>query len=76
MLNEYQINSIVIKHYDLFRLKDRYEIKDLNIFESDKKSIILIEWPKLIADTQNIKSINLTFSYLNDLNNRSVNIKY
>tara|TARA_B100001540_G_C15721576_1_gene603327 strand:+ start:625 stop:1077 length:453 start_codon:yes stop_codon:yes gene_type:complete len=71
LLNEYQINSIVIKHYDLFRLKDRYEIKDLNIFESDKKSIILIEWPKLI-DKQSIKTIDLYFTYENELKNRYV----
>ena len=27
LLNEYEINDLVIKHYDLFRLKDESEIK-------------------------------------------------
>ena len=40
------------------------------------KLITLIEWPKLIADNQDIKSIDLTFSYLSDLNNRSVSINF
>ena len=75
LLNEYQINNLVIKHYDLFRLKNKSEILNLGIFENYKNSITLIEWPQLLADIENIKSIDLTFSYLNDLNDRSVDIK-
>jgi len=33
LLNEYQINDLVIKHYDLFRLKDKSEINNLDLFE-------------------------------------------
>ena len=45
------------------------------IFENIKNSITLIEWPQLIPDKQDIKFIALTFNYLNDLNDRSVDIK-
>ncbi len=76
LLNEYQVKDIRIKHYDLFRISKKEDTHNLEIFEKNNKLITFIEWPKLIADTQNIKSINLTFSYLNDLNNRSVNIKF
>jgi len=76
LLNEYQVKDIRIKHYDLFRIKKRKDANSLDIFEKDNKLITLIEWPQLIADTQNIKSINLTFSYLNDLNDRSLDIKF
>ncbi len=75
LLNEYQLRNLRIKHYDLFRIKRKEDIKNLDIFEKDNKLITLIEWPQLITDTQNIKSIDLTFSYLNDLNDRSVDIK-
>ena len=75
LLNEYQVKDIRIKHYDLFRINKREDVKSLDIFEKDSKLITLIEWPQLIADTQDIKSIVLTFSYLNDLNDRSVDIK-
>ena len=74
LLNEYQINDLTIKHYDLFRLKDKLEIKNLDIFENNKNSITLIEWPQLIDKTQLIKIIDLTFIYENELNNRSVTI--
>ena len=75
LLNEYELREIRIKHYDLFRITKKEDIKSLNIFEKNNKLITLIEWPQLVADRQNIKSIDLTFSYLNDLNDRSVNIK-
>ena len=75
LLNEYQVKDIRIKHYDLFRINRKEDINNLDIFEKDNKLITLIEWPQLIADKQNIKFITLTFNYLNDLNNRSVDIK-
>ena len=76
LLNEYQVKDMRIKHYDLFRINKKVDTYNLDIFEKDHKLITLIEWPKLIADNQDIKSIDLTFSYLNDLNNRSVSINF
>jgi len=75
LLNEYQVKDIRVKHYDLFRINKKDEIIDLDIFEKSGKIITLIEWPQLVDDTKNIKKIDLTFNYLNDLNDRSVNIK-
>ena len=75
LLNEYQVKDIRIKHYDLFRINRKEDIDNLDIFEKDNKLITLIEWPQLLTDTQNVKSIDLTFNYLNDLNDRSVDIK-
>ena len=75
LLNEYQVKDIRIKHYDLFRINRKEDINNLDIFEKDNKLITLIEWPQLIADKQDIRFITLTFNYLNDLNDRSVDIK-
>ena len=75
LLNEYQVKDIRIKHYDLFRISKKEDVNNLDIFEKDNKLITLIEWPQLIADTQDIKFITLTFNYLNDLNDRIVDIK-
>ena len=75
LLNEYQVKDIRIKHYDLFRINRKEDIKNLDIFEKDNKLITLIEWPQLIADKQDIKFITLTFNYLNQLNDRTVDIK-
>ena len=75
LLNEYQVKDIRIKHYDLFRINRKEDINNLDIFEKDNKLITLIEWPQLIATKQDMKFITLTFNYLNQLNDRTVDIK-
>ena len=75
LLNEYQVKDIRIKHYDLFRINRKEDINNLDLFEQDNKLITLIEWPQLIADKQDIKFLTLTFNYLNQLNDRTVDIK-
>ena len=75
LLNEYETNNFVIKHYDLFRIKNSSEIKDLDIFEKNEKNITIVEWPQLITNNNKAKSINLLFTYENELKNRTVEIK-
>ena len=75
LLNEYETNNFVIKHYDLFRIKNSSEIKDLDIFEKNEKIITIVEWPQLIKNNNKAKSINLLFTYENELKNRTVKIK-
>ena len=74
LLNEYDLYDLSIKHYDLFRLKDKSELKNLDIFDNNKSTITLIEWPQLINKEKLNKTIDLIFNYENELNNRSVKI--
>ena len=74
LLNEYKVDNLVIKHYDLFRLKDESEIKNLDLFDKNENTIILIEWPELINKGNFKKTIDLIFNYENELNNRSIKI--
>ena len=74
LLNEYEIDDLIIKHYDLFRLKDKSEIKNLDLFDKNQNTITLIEWPELINKDNLNKTIDLIFNYENELNNRSVKI--
>ena len=74
ILNEYQIGDLTIKHYDLFRIKLKEEIINLNIFEDNLNSISLIEWPQII-DTKSNKYVELFFNYDEDLDKRSLVIK-
>ena len=74
LLNEYEVDNLVIKHYDLFRLKDESEIKNLDLFNKNENTITLIEWPELIKKVNFKKIIDLMFNYENELNNRSVKI--
>ena len=73
LLNEYQVGPKKIKHYDLFRIKNKRDTIDLNIFEKDNNLITFVEWPELVKDIQE-KVIVLKFNYENELNNRSVEI--
>ena len=74
LLNEYEIDDIVFKHYDLFRLKDESEVKNLDLLDNNKNTITFIEWPQLINKENYKKKIDLIFNYENELNNRSVKI--
>ena len=74
LLNEYEIDNLTIKHYDLFRLKNESEIKNLDLFDQNKNTITLIEWPELIEKENVKKTIDLVFNYENEFNNRSVKI--
>ena len=74
LLNEYEIDNLIIKHYDLFRLKNESEIKNLDLFDQNQNTITLIEWPELIKKENVKKTIDLVFNYENELNNRSVKI--
>ena len=74
LLNEYETDDLIIKHYDLFRLKDKSEVKNLDLFDKNQNTITLIEWPELIGKRNLKKTIDLIFNYENELNNRSVKI--
>jgi tRNA threonylcarbamoyladenosine biosynthesis protein TsaE len=73
IMNEYQVNDIMIKHYDLYRLKSSDELDNLNLFEKNEKSILLIEWPQIIKKKPN-SLIELSFEYENDYHNRFLKI--
>tara|TARA_Y100000591_G_scaffold11762_1_gene9137 strand:+ start:333 stop:773 length:441 start_codon:yes stop_codon:yes gene_type:complete len=73
IMNEYQIDSLLIKHFDLYRLNSSDEINDLNLFENQDQEILFIEWPKIIR--QKPKSvIELYFEYENDYRDRFIKI--
>ena len=59
----------------MFRIKNNSEINDLDIFEKNKNTITLVEWPQIIVNKNNAKSIDLLFSYENEFKNRTVQIK-
>ena len=74
ILNEYQINKIKINHYDLFRLKNKEEIKNLDLFNDISNTITFIEWPQII-DKKPRNLIELDFKYEENHQKRSVQIR-
>ena len=73
IMNEYDINGLSIKHYDLYRLKSVDELEDLNIFDKNDKAILLIEWPQIIRKEPNLVT-RLYFEYENEYQNRFIKI--
>ena len=61
--NEYQIKKILIKHYDLYRIKNEKDLDNLGIQENLKKQITLIEWPEIAKKLKIKNSISLIFKY-------------
>ena len=74
ILFEYEIKDFIIKHYDLYRLKNEEEIKNLELFEIEEKNITLIEWPELIKNKPTNR-IDLFFKYTKNMKQRVLNIK-
>ena len=74
ILCEYDIKQIKINHYDLFRLKNKEEIKNLDLFNDISNTITIIEWPQII-DKKPHNLIELDFKYEENHQKRSVQIK-
>ena len=68
LIHEYKINSIIIRHFDLYRIKDKKDLDNLGINEDVKDYVRLIEWPEILG--QNIEStFSLKFEYDEKLEN-------
>jgi|TARA_B110000438_G_scaffold198538_1_gene190037 tRNA threonylcarbamoyladenosine biosynthesis protein TsaE len=74
LVNEYDVGSFIIKHYDLYRINESAEIKNIGLFEDHKEIITLIEWPEKIEKKIENK-IDLFFEYGKDLNKRFLSTK-
>ena len=74
LVNEYDVGNFIIQHYDLYRLTNYSEIKNIGLFENREEIVTLVEWPEKIKKTIN-KKIDLFFEYNDDLNKRYLTIK-
>ena len=72
--NEYLIKKTLIKHYDLYRIKNKKELKNLGIQENLKDQITLVEWPEIFKKTKIKNSINLIFEYKKNYTERYLSI--
>ena len=48
ILNTYDLNSLQIYHYDLYRIQKLKELEELDFFENLNNNITFIEWPEMI----------------------------
>jgi len=74
LVNEYDVGIFTIQHYDLYRLTNIDESKNIGLLENQKEVLTLIEWPEKISKKISNK-IDLFFRYGEDMNKRFLSIK-
>ena len=71
---EYEIKDFTIEHYDLYRLKNEKEIKNIGLFTNLEKNITIVEWPELIKNKPENR-LDLFFKYTKNYDERSLTIR-
>ena len=71
LLYEYDIKDLKIMHYDLYRIKKAEELDHLGIFNDNKESIKIIEWPDLIQIPLDNK-LEIYLKYVKNENEREI----
>ena len=74
IVNEYKLGNTKILHYDLYRIKNKKELKNIGLLENYKDALLLIEWPELISKKPK-NLIKFFFSYEMNFKKRSIVIK-
>ena len=74
LVNEYDVGVFIIQHYDLYRLTNSDETKNIGLLENQKEILTLIEWPEKINNKINNK-IDLFFEYGEEMDKRFLSIK-
>jgi len=74
LIHEYQLGSIIIKHYDLYRINDEKELTNIGIYEDNLDEIRLIEWPEKMKKNYTNNIIDLNFVYDDEYNKRFLTI--
>ena len=71
LLYEYDLKGIKIMHYDLYRIRDEKELKQLGIFLDNQDTIKIIEWPQLINITLSDK-LEIHLDYVKNEKEREI----
>ena len=72
LLHEYDLKKLKIMHYDLFRIKDKKELEQLDIFSENQNTVNIIEWPNLINNPL-LEKLEIHINYVKNYNEREVN---
>ena len=73
LLNEYEVKELLIQHYDLFRLKNINETKNIGLLENRSEVLTLVEWPEKVKKKPKTR-IELIFEYKSNLDRRILKI--
>ena len=67
---DYEVSTLKIMHYDLYRLKTNKDVQQLGVFEQETNNIKIIEWAEIIKNKPNNRlEVYLTHKNTEDLRN-------
>lgn len=70
----YPLKNYTIYHYDFFRLNNKEELKEIDIFENRENNISIVEWPSIILDNFQFSNFYLIEFDILDLKKRLINV--
>ena len=73
IMYDYNVGTLKILHYDLYRLKNYQDISQLGMLETSSDSIKIIEWPELIKPKPKDR-IDILFKYSKLMESRKIKI--
>tara|TARA_B100000214_G_C23856040_1_gene575739 strand:+ start:60 stop:515 length:456 start_codon:yes stop_codon:yes gene_type:complete len=74
ILYEYEIKSLKIMHYDLYRLQKNKDLNKLGMFQANDTGIRIIEWPGIVTKTIENR-LEITFYHQKEPESRKLKIK-
>ena len=76
ILITYDLNSLQIYHYDLYRIQNIKELEELDFFENLNNNITFIEWPEMLISLPLNKKYNLINLDIISETKRKINISF
>ncbi len=70
---EYNIKNQIVRHFDLYRIKKKFEINNIGLFEETDNAITIVEWPELIKKKPK-NYIKISFEYSKKIDERNLRI--
>ena len=74
LVNEYDVGNFIIQHYDLYRIMNSEEIKNIGLLEDYEELVTFIEWPEKIKFKPKNR-IELKFNYSKNFSRRKIKIR-
>ena len=74
LVYDYEIKTLKIMHYDLYRLKTDKEVQQVGIFNQEKNSIKIIEWAKIVENKEDNR-LEIYLTYENEKDSRNIEFK-
>ena len=76
ILITYELSSLQIYHYDLYRVKNLTELEELDFFENLNNNITFIEWPEMLINLPLNKKHYLINLDITSETKRKININF